>query len=148
VQHVVNRSRRSKLFWSVVIVVVLAATALKVAMHFWLMPASYADTLLKRDARKVPAPAELVFKGYSHQSYDTFSFAPDEEADVSYDNPSMSCDQLRAAWLAILARYHVRVDSEDSNARQIVVPGLGAKVVVVLGDIGDCSMPYVAAEDI
>ena len=146
-QQVVNRTRRSKLLWSAVSVLVLGAAAVKIALHFWLIPASYADTLLKRDARKVPAPAGLMFQGYSHQSYDTFSLAPDEEADLSYDNPSMSCDQLHAAWLAILAKYRVRVDTEDSNARQIFIPGLGANVGVTLGDIGDCSRPYVWAED-
>jgi hypothetical protein len=147
VQQVVNRSRRSKLLWSAVIIVILAAAAVKIALHFWLIPASYADALLKRDARKVPAPAGLVFKGYSHQSYDIFSLAPDEEADLSYDNPSMSCDQLLAAWLGILAKYHLRVDTRDSTARQIFIRGLGANVAVDLGDIGDCTRPYVSAED-
>lgn len=146
-QPVVNRSRSSKLLWLSVSVVVLAAAAVKIALHFWLIPASYADTLLKRDARKVPAPAGLVFKGYSHQSYDTFSLGPDEEADLSYYNPSLSCDQLDAAWLAILAKYHLRVDTQDSSARQIFIRGLGANVSVDLGLIGDCSHPYVAAED-
>ncbi len=146
-QEVVNRSRRSKLLWSAVIVVVLAATTVKLVLHFWLIPASYADTLLKRDARKVPAPAGLVFKGYSHQSYDTFSLGPDEEADLSYDNPSMSCDQLLTAWLAILAKYHLGVDTQDSSDRQIFIRGLGANVRVDLGLIGDCSHPFVAAED-
>jgi hypothetical protein len=146
-QQVVSRLRRSKLFWAAVIVVVLAVVAVKIALHFWLIPASYADARLKRDADKVPAPSGLVFKGYSHQSYDTFGFAPDEEADLSYDNPSMSCDQLLAAWLAVLARYHLRVDAQDSSARQIFIHDLGANVAIDLGDIGDCSRPYVSAED-
>lgn len=145
-QQVVGRLRRSKLFWSAVIIIVLAIAALKTALHFWLIPASYADALLKRDAEKVPPPAGLVFKGYSHQSYHT-GLATSEEADLSYNNPSMSCDQLHAAWLATLAKYHLRVDTQDSNARQIFVRGLGANVAVDLGDIGDCSRPYVSAED-
>ena len=92
-QQVVGRLRRSKLFWSAVVLLLLAVAALKVALHFWLIPASYADARLKTDAKKVPAPAGLVFTGYSHQSYDGFPVTQ-QEADMSYDNPSMSCDQL------------------------------------------------------
>jgi hypothetical protein len=147
VQQVVSRLRRSRVFWAAVIVVVLAVVAVKTALHFWLVPASYADARLKRDAEKVSVPAGLVFTGYSHQSYDTFGLAPDEEADLSYDNPSMSCDQLLAAWLATLAKDHLRVDTKDSTARQIFIHDLGANVAVNLGDIGDCSRPLVSAED-
>jgi hypothetical protein len=147
VQQVMSRLRRSKLFWAAVVVVVLAVAAVKVALHFWLIPASYADALLKRDAEKVPAPAGLVFKGYGHQSYDTFGLAPAEEADLSYDNPSMSCDQLHTAWLAVLAKAHLRVDTENSSDRQIFIRGLGANVGLTLGTIGDCSRPWVWAQD-
>jgi hypothetical protein len=146
VHQVVSRLRRSKLLWAVVIVVVLAAIAVKLALHFWLVPASYADSRLKRDAEKVPAPVGLVFKGYSHQSYDG-GLVTEQEADLSYDNPSMSCDQLRAAWLASLAKHHLKVDTEDSKSLQIFIRGLGANVVVTLGDVGDCSQPYVGASD-
>ena len=145
-QEVVGRLCRSKLFWSAVVLLLLAVAALKVALHFWLIPASYADARLKTDAKRVPAPAGLVFTGYSHQSYDGFP-VDQQEADMSYDNPSMSCDQLHTAWLAILAKYHLRVDTRDSTARQIFISGLGANVAVTLGDIGDCSRPYVGAQD-
>jgi heme A synthase len=146
VQQVVSRLRRSKLFWSAVVVLLLAVAAVKVALHFWLIPASYADARLKRDAEKVPVPAGLVSTGYSHQSYDGLPVSQ-QEADLSYDNPSMSCDQLHTAWLAVLAKHHLRVDTPDSTALQIFIRGLGADVAVTLGEVGDCSRPSVGAQD-
>jgi hypothetical protein len=70
------------------------------------------------------------------------------EVDVGYASP-MSSSQLQQAWLALLAKRHKSITSNevDGQTRQIDVHGLGANVSIDLGDIGDCSRPYVAAQN-
>ena len=106
-----------------------------------------ADTRLEHAARAVPVPAGLTFTDVHKQSMDT-GLSETLEVDVGYASP-MSCSQLQQAWLALLARSHKSITSNevDGQTRQIDVHGLGANVSIDLGDIGDCSRPYVAAQN-
>jgi len=105
------------------------------------------DSRLERAARAVPVPAGLTYTDVNKQSMST-GLSETLEVDVGYSS-AMSCSQLQQAWLAVLAKHHFSITSNevDGVTRQIDVHGLGANVSIDLGLIGDCSQPYISAQN-
>jgi hypothetical protein len=71
------------------------------------------------------------------------------EVDVEYSNPSMTCEQLRAAWLSTLAKAH-RVVTNDSTSTQLFVkdPTFTISIGIDTPALGDCTRPTVSAQNL
>jgi hypothetical protein len=103
----------------------------------------HANARLEKAVRAIPVPAGLVFAGLNQQSMDAGGGVT-YEVDSKYSNPSMSCEQLQSAWVAAIVKAHLTTSEPvTANDRQIFVSGLGAKVGLQLGLVGDCTHPYV-----
>jgi hypothetical protein len=101
---------------------------------------------LEKAARKVPVPPGVTFVDVTRTKMDPGSGIT-YEVDVSYSNPSMTCDQLRTAWIAALTEAHRGTHPVAPNDGQIFVKDSSFSVAIDLGsvDVHNCARPAVGA---
>jgi hypothetical protein len=100
---------------------------------------------LEKVARAVPVPSGVTFVNVTREQMST-GLGTTYEVDVRYANAAMSCDELRAAWLAVLSKAHRQ--TYDVNTVQIFIKAGDDTVNVDLGDVleDDCRAPSVGAQ--
>jgi hypothetical protein len=100
---------------------------------------------LEKAARAVPVPAGVSFVGVNKTEMQT-GLGATREVNVSYSNPSLSCAQLAAAWIATLAKAGRATEPYTPGDGQIFLKNPRMTLGITLGGIETCPDPFVGAQ--
>jgi hypothetical protein len=100
---------------------------------------------LEKVARAVPVPSGVSFVDVGRTQMST-GLGTTYEVYIDYANPSMPCDQLHSAWLAVLNRANRQTYAV--SAQQIFIENSDYTVIVDMGFAAgnDCSKPSVSVQ--
>ena len=100
---------------------------------------------MEKVARAVPVPEGLRLSSVSHAQMDP-GLGVTDEVNAVYSNPTMTCAELKSAWLVSLKQAHRDATAESSG--QIVLTDTDFTVVINLyGESTTlCAEPLVAVE--
>jgi hypothetical protein len=107
-----------------------------------------ASTLnLPKLARSVPVPAGLTYQSTDHSQTEHVG-GDTQEVDVNYANPSLTCEELRAAWISALTEAKWHPVDDGSSATQIPLVDRRGNIILDLGFPGvhTCSAPRVTVQ--
>jgi hypothetical protein len=103
------------------------------------------STQLEKAARAVPVPAGVSFVNINKTEMQT-GLGTTHEVNVAYSNPSLSCTQLAAAWIATLAKAGRAIEPYTPGDGQIFLKHPGMRLGITFGGLDTCPDPFVGAQ--
>ncbi len=102
---------------------------------------------LAKIAHQVPVPARLTYvREVDHFNHAAFGNGGQKEVDLIYNNTTMTCDQLSAAWLNALKEAHRKIQS-GAGTTVMYLKADGVPITVDAAGIAgtsSCTQPRVA----